>query len=201
MKTIFIDANVIADWFLIKDASDKIDELREDKILHDRLKNISYSYTLVEALMIETEGYHTVSSNLALAETFSIFFNEITCFKMYKLGIPLTMWSRRKAKQVLTDEEKYYAKESILNYLNILKKYFEIVDDIMDDEIYPKLVLDYGLRTHDALLLTTAICKKCSWFITRDADITNLRRKKGFSDTFGITPDLPQNFLRVVEHE
>jgi len=33
MESIFIDANVIADWFLIKDASDKIDELGEDKVL------------------------------------------------------------------------------------------------------------------------------------------------------------------------
>ncbi|MCD6171295.1 MAG: PIN domain-containing protein [Thermoplasmata archaeon] len=91
-------------------------------------------------------------------------------------------------------------RESIPKYLKELKRKIKVVDDKIDYEVYPKLVLEYKLRTHDAILLTTAILNDCIWFITNDKEIVGLnkrRRKSKFSEIFNISPDLPQNFLEL----
>ncbi|AEA47898.1 PIN domain-containing protein [Archaeoglobus veneficus] len=200
MEAIFLDSNVIANWILIKDFAQKFEELKDDKILNQRLENISYSYTLVEALL-ETDDYQAKVSNLTLAEVSHVLYNEILSLKMYRLGIPLTLWSKLRGKHDLTKEEKFLVKETIAKYLGELKSKVRVVNDTIDDEIYPKLILEYKLRTHDAILLTTAIFNECSWFITNDREIVELnrgKRKTKFSKIFGIVPDLPQNFLRAV---
>jgi len=168
METIFLDSNDIANWILI-----------------------------IEAL-IETGDYYVKSSNLALAEVFHVVYNEVVSLKMYKLGIPLTLWSKLRTKHDLSKEEKFLVKEVVSRHLKTLRNHAEIVSDIVDDEIYPKLVLEYKLRTHDAVLLTTAILNECSWFITNDREIVDLEKRRKFSKIFGIVPDLPQNFLREV---
>jgi len=56
MSMLFLDSNVIANWILIKDFAEKIKEIKKDKILRERFKAFSYSYTLVEALREENVG-------------------------------------------------------------------------------------------------------------------------------------------------
>jgi len=200
MKPIFLDSNVIANWILIADSAERLEEFRDEEILKERFENISYSYTLVEAL-IATEEYKVKTSNLAIGEVYHVIYNEILSQKMYRLGIPLTLWSKMREKHRLSESEKFLIKDSVSKHLRKLKKSVELVKEEVDDEIYPKLVLDYRLRTHDAILLTTAILNNCEWFITNDKEIVNLnrRRKASFSEVFKIIPDLPQNFLRVVQ--
>jgi len=197
MKTIFLDSNIIANWILIKEFTKRFEELKNDRILRKRLRGISYSYTLIEAL-IETGDYYVKSSNLALAEVFHVIYNEIVSLKMYRLGIPLTLWSKLRTKHDLSKEEKFLVKEAVSKHLKTFRDQAEVVSDVVDDEIYPKLVLEYKLRTHDAVLLTTAILNECSWFITNDREIVDLEKRRKFSKIFGIFPDLPQNFLREV---
>jgi len=116
---------------------------------------------------------------------------------MYKSGIPLTLWSKLRAKHDLSNEEKFTVREIVLNHLKTLRNHTEIVCDVIDEDVYPKLILEYKLRTHDSVLLATAILNGCSWFITNDREI--LEKKKKLSKTFRIVPDLPQNFLREVK--
>lgn len=199
MEKIFLDSNVIANWILIKDSAKKFKEFKDEKILRKRLENISYSYTLIEAL-INADEYEVETSNLAIGEVYHVIYNEILSLKMYRLGIPLTLWSKMREKQRLTETEKFLMKESITKYLKELKRKIKVVDDKIDYEVYPKLVLEYKLRTHDAILLTTAILNGCAWFITNDKEIVGLnkrKRKPTFSEIFNITPDLPQNFLEL----
>ncbi|HEX55136.1 MAG: hypothetical protein DRO95_00810 [Candidatus Altiarchaeales archaeon] len=199
MESIFLDSNVIANWILIKDSTKKFEDLKNEKILKQRLKNISYSYTLIEALL--TDEYRVKTSSLTLAEVSYVLYNEMLSLKMYGLGVPLTLWPKLRERHDLTREEKSSVREIIARYLKEFKKGVNIVNDTIDDMIYPKLILEYKLRTHDAVLLTTAILNKCSWFITNDKELVELnkgRRGSKFSNIFGIVPDLPQNFLRVV---
>lgn len=49
MESIFLDSNVIASWIFIKDFAKRFEELKEDKILRERLRGISHSYTLIES--------------------------------------------------------------------------------------------------------------------------------------------------------
>ena len=200
MKLVFLDSNVIANWILIADSAERLEEFRDEEILKERFENISYSYTLVEAL-IATGEYEIKTSNLAIGEVYHVIYNEILSQKMYRLGIPMTLWSKMREKHRLSESEKFLIKDSVSKHLRKLEKSVELVKDEVDDEIYPKLVLDYRLRTHDAILLTTAILNNCEWFITNDKEIVNLnrRRKASFSEVFKIIPDLPQNFLRVVQ--
>lgn len=141
METIFLDSNVIANWILIKDFAKRFEELKDDKILQERLRSISYSYALIEAL-IETSEYYVKSSNLALAEVFHVVYNEIVSLKMYRLGIPLTLWSKLRVKHDLSKEEKFLVREVVSKYLKTFRNYAEIVNDIVDEDIYPKLVLE-----------------------------------------------------------
>jgi len=119
----------------------RFEELKDDKILQERLRSISYSYALIEAL-IETSEYYVKSSNLALAEVFHVVYNEIVSLKMYRLGIPLTLWSKLRAKHDLSKEEKFLVREVVSKYLKTFRNYAEIVNDIVDEDIYPKLVLE-----------------------------------------------------------
>jgi len=201
MEKIFLDSNVIANWILIKDSAKKFEEFKDEKILRKRFENISYSYTLMEALMT-TDEYEVETSNLAMGEVYHIIYNEVLSLKMYQSGTPLTLWSKMREKQKLTETEKFLIRGATTKYLKELKKKITPTNDKIDDEVYPKLILEYRLRTHDAILLTTAILDDCTWFITNDKEIVKLNKRKrkiAFSEIFNITPDLPQNFLRVVK--
>ncbi|ATZ61820.2 MAG: hypothetical protein BME93_05125 [Methanosarcinales archaeon Met12] len=199
MNSVFLDSNVVANWILIKDSTNKFEELKKDEILKERLSNISYSHILVEALL-GTDEYYSKVSNLALAEVFYVLYTEISSLRMYRLGIPMTLWPKLR-KKYASEEDLYLIKEIVSKYIKELKNKIGIVNDEIDEEVYPKLVLDYRLRTHDAVLLTTSILNKCSWYITNDKEIVDLdkgRRKPKFSERFKISPELPQNFLREL---
>lgn len=209
MLRVFIDANVIANWILISSSANRVEELKDDKILSERFRAFSYSYVLIEALK-EDKTYKAATSTLALGEVYHVLYNEVLSLKMYRSGIPLTLWSKLRNKNDLTEDEKSIFWDTVRSYLNELKSFIAVVDDKVDDEIYPKLVLDYGLRPHDAILLTTAIKNRCEWFITNDSEIINLnkqktkKRKKSkppLSKLFNITPDFPQNFLKETKEE
>jgi len=128
------------------------------------------------------------------------------------MGVPLTLWSKLKNKHELTEEDKAIIKETIKNALNELEGSITIANDIVDSRIYPTLLIDYGLRSHDAILLTTEIVEKCEWFVTNEMEIILLdketkkgkKRRKGkprISKLFRIVPDSPQNFLTVSKGE
>lgn len=211
MSRVFIDANVIANWILISSSIGRLEELKEDKILNDRFKAFSYSYVLIEALK-ENNIYEAVTSILALGEVYHVLYNEVLSLKMYRSGIPLTLWSKLRNKNDLTEDEKSIFWDTVRSYLDELKSFIAVIDDKVDSEVYPKLVLDYGLRPHDAILLTTAVLNGCSWFITNDNEIIQLNRQKRKSkkrrkgkpplfELFNITPDSPQNFLREAKRK
>ncbi|WP_240910584.1 PIN domain-containing protein [Thermococcus sp. GR6] len=200
MDKIFLDSNVIANWILIKKAQEGNQELRKDKLLRERFKRFSYSYTLIEGLR-EISNYETLISPLVIAEVYHVVYNEVLSLKLYRLGIPLTLWSKLKNKHKLTEEEKFEIWEAVTKNIKELRKSVKIVNDEVDEEIYPKLLLDYNLRPHDAVLLTTAIINGCAWFITNDKEIVNLKRRKLFKDVLLTTPELPQNFLTVSKGE
>lgn len=211
MSKVFIDANVIANWILISSSANRLEELKDDKILSERFRAFSYSYVLIEALK-EDNTYEAVTSTLALGEVYHVLYNEVLSLKMYRSGIPLTLWSKLRNKNDLTEDEKSIFWDTVRSHLNELKSFIAVIDDNVDNEVYPKLVLDYGLRPHDAILLTTAVLNECKWFITNDSEIIQLnkrkpkgkKRRKGkppLSELFNITPDSPQNFLREAKRE
>jgi len=151
MPKVFIDANVIANWILIGSSIDRFEKLRNDKILNERFRALSHSYVLIEALKGDSV-YEAVTSTLVLGEVYHVLYNEVLSLKMYRSGIPLTLWSKLRSKNDLTEEEKSIFWDTVRSHLNELKSFIAVIDDKVDDEVYPKLVLDYGLRPHDAVL-------------------------------------------------
>lgn len=211
MSKVFIDANVIANWILISSSVERLEELRDDKILSERFRTFSYSYVLIEALK-EDDMYEAVTSTLAIGEVYHVLYNEVLSLKLYRSGIPITLLSKLRSKNDLTEDEKSLFWETVRSHLNELKSFIVVIDDNVNDEVYPKLVLDYGLRPHDAILLTTAVCNGCNWFITNDSEIIQLNKQKSkgkkrrkekppISKLFNIVPDSPQNFLRESKIE
>lgn len=150
-QKIFLDANVIANWILIKTASKSNLNIKDDKLLRDRLKGISYSHTLVEAIK-ELKEYKTLVSPLVIGEIYHVIYNEILALKMYRLGIPLTLWSKLRSKHKLKEEEKFAIWETITTSLKELGDVIIMVKDEVNEEVYPKLLLDYNLRPHGAVL-------------------------------------------------
>ncbi|WP_461864825.1 PIN domain-containing protein [Thermococcus sp.] len=211
MSKVFIDANVIANWILISSSAERLEELKDDKILSERFRAFSYSYVLIEALK-EDGTYESVTSTLAIGEVYHVLYNEVLSLKLYRSGIPITLWSKLRNKNDLTEDEKSIFWDIVRSHLNELNSFIAVIDDKVDDEMYPKLVLDYGLRPHDAVLLTTAVLNECKWFITNDSEIIQLNKQKPkgkkrrkekppVSELFNIVPDSPQNFLREAEME
>ena len=201
MSKVFIDVNVIANWILINSSINRLEELKYDKILNERFKAFSYSYVLIEALK-EDSVYEAVTSTLVLGEVYHVLYNEVLSLKMCRSGIPLMLWSKLRSKNDLTEDEKSIFWDTVRSHLNELKSFIAMIDDKVNDEVYPKLVLDYGLHPHDVIILTTAVLNGCKWFITNDNEIIQLnkqkpkskkqkKRKPPLSALFNITPDAP----------
>jgi predicted nucleic acid-binding protein len=101
---------------------------------------------------------------------------------MNKDGLPLSSWQRVKDSINLTREETEEVTKDILNFLDKFD-IFKTIDDNenicmliserFDYNLISELVLNHHFRTHDAILVSSAINSDCDFFITGDKSIRN----------------------------
>ncbi|RLI87444.1 MAG: hypothetical protein DRO98_04190 [Archaeoglobales archaeon] len=174
---IFLDANIIADWILIKNKAQEVTDETEDNVLTERYRYMGYSYKLIEK--IRSLGLKAYTSQLSIAEVFSVIYDDVINLKLFMKAIPTAAWNwlSIREKELLDDEEAYEIYEGILERFDELFLNVEIVDEVLDLELLSHLILKLGLRTHDALLLTTAILNGMDYFVTRDERLIRKTRK------------------------
>lgn len=194
----FLDANVIADWILVKKRRTSID-LEEDSVLSERYRNLGFSYNLIERLQsLKLEKY---TSQLAIGEIFSVIYDDAINLKLYMKGFPTVTWNRLgiREKEKLNEEEAYGIYKGIMERFDELFLFVEILDDVFDLEILSHLVLIRGIRTHDAILLTTAIFNEIDYFVTRDERLA--RKMRGSKNQFGLSILSPKTLLREISQK
>ena len=182
--TAFIDANVIADWILLRNLSRRrvdVDSAYTRSMPVKRYERIKSSYCLIEKLVkgAGEKRLRFITSQLAVNEVFYVLYDDVCSVKMYIEGIPTVMWPRFRDSIRLTEEEADELYRSILESFDEVfgGKQIEIVEDEANFEVFGFLVLRLGLRTHDATLMTTAILNKSDYFITRDRRILELSKE------------------------
>ncbi len=85
---IFLDANVIADWILLKNKDLK--NITSD-ILIERYRQFGYSYNLVERT-IRSGKKIAFTSELALAEVFGVIYDDAINMKLFAKAVPAASW-------------------------------------------------------------------------------------------------------------
>jgi predicted nucleic acid-binding protein len=196
---LFLDSNIIADWILVKN---RVSKKVKDDLLSQGYHYMCHSYKLIEEL-IDSE-VATVTSQLAISEVFSVLYDDAINMKLYMKAIPAAvwMWITFRNRERLNEEESLELHEGILKRFDDLfsDTKVELIEDEFNLEIYSYLVLRLGMKTHDAILLTTAILNEVSYFVTRDDRlIENTRRE--FRDKFDVKLSKPINALNVVKSE
>lgn len=179
MIKVFIDTNTIVHWLVIK----KMMEEHGKEIL-ERYKRLKQSYEFVEAVLSRKfKNAEFYISRLTLAEMTKAILDFIVYEKMRLDGVAAIYGMKYFKDYLLTDEEFDSFLEGIIEAFNVLESELNVLeDDLSDLEYYPFFVARAGLRTQDAILLTTAIRHEMDYFVTMDRDFHDLLEDKRIRD-------------------
>ncbi|EEB74353.1 PIN domain-containing protein [Thermococcus sp. AM4] len=179
MIKVFIDTNTIVHWLVIK----KMMEEHGKEIL-EKYKRLKQSYEFVEAVLSRKfKNAEFYISRLTLAEMTKAILDFIVYEKMRLDGVAAIYGMKYFKDYLLTDEEFDSFLEGIIEAFNVLESELNVLeDDLSDLEYYPFFVARAGLRTQDAILLTTAIRHEMDYFVTMDRDFHDLLEDKRIRD-------------------
>ncbi|GEM_PF-6304929 len=175
MVNVFIDTNTIVHWLIIK----KMMEEHGSGIL-EKYKRLKQSYEFVEVVLSgKFENAEFYISRLTLAEMTKAILDFIVYEKMRLDGVAAIYGMKYFKDYLLTDEEFKSFLEGIIEAFNVLEGKLNILEDDLSDLVYyPFFVARAGLRTQDAILLTTAIRHDMNYFVTMDRDFHDLLEDK-----------------------
>lgn len=179
MVKVFIDTNTIVHWLVIK----KMMEEHGTEIL-EKYRRLRQSYEFVEAVLSRKfKNAEFYISRLTLAEMTKAILDFIVYEKMRLDGVAAIYGMKYFKDYLLTDEEFDSFLEGIIEAFNVLESELNVLeDDLSDLEYYPFFVARAGLRTQDAILLTTAIRHEMDYFVTMDRDFHDLLEDKRIRD-------------------
>jgi predicted nucleic acid-binding protein len=173
LKKGYIDANIIADWMLVKGISDEeVGKLRDSVIA---------SHELIEHLF-ETEPFSAVISPWALAEAITSMKRSIISIKMIYANIPLVYYEDVSADPsfVINPKEcKLFddVVEDLMDRLSKCKSHILVESIEFESKSLSDLMLKYCLSADDALHLLLAQKYHCDFLITRDKHFTRIKNK------------------------
>lgn len=174
MTKSFIDTNIMVHWMILNKLKDERPNMSE---FLKEFKKIKPSFELIEIVKqntIENQFYFT--SSLSTSEIFYAILDEYRCRKMHLDGVPLSSWQRTKEKVELKNEDKKTLTNDIITFLKEFgiiepmekNKRISLLTEHFDYLLISKLVFENKIRTHDAILISTAINYGCDYFITGD---------------------------------
>jgi predicted nucleic acid-binding protein len=166
--------------------------------LFKRLSKQVPSYRLLEKVSVDPNLAGLVTSPVALAEIISVLFEEALEKKMYDQGIPFKYWERERYSEKLSESEQDDISDQLRYFESqfIASNQIEYVEDAYDFADVTPLVLHYRIDEYDALLVSTAIHKKCAFFITEDE-----RLRKALRRFTRITLTSAQNYLTNISRQ
>jgi predicted nucleic acid-binding protein len=195
---VFLDTNLFVDYLILLNLRGK-----RKKELKDRYKN-SYDF-MKKVITKKNSNFSFITSSLSRAEIYNSLLNEYRCDKMYKKGIPLNCWEHEKQKEKLEESEI----SDIVNSINLFTDsyiYFEgdkekrilSVLDAYNVKIFADLVMKFDVRTHDAIIVATAVDKKCECFITRDNRLRKQLKDKKYDKIELLCPEEASKLLLEI---
>jgi len=188
---LFLDTNLLVDYLILSNIKG-----RRKKELKDRYK---ISFQLVKNIIKnKNKRLSFITSSLSRAEIYRCLLNEYLCDLMYKKGVPVSCWEHEKWKEkigedsikeimktieLFTDKYICFEGEEIKD-----KKILSVLDTYKPD-IFIELIMKYKQKTHDSIILATAIEKKCKYIITRDNRLKNELKNKEYKKITLISPE------------
>ncbi|HDH81816.1 MAG TPA: PIN domain-containing protein [Thermoplasmatales archaeon] len=189
----FLDSNVIIDWIVISTKLEQDVDIEKGESIQARFREKSYAYTVVNLLLGEP-NVDVMTCDLALAESYGGVKNEIVCEKLYRRGIPYSMWKSHEKYEKLRGDDLDLFHSTMTKYFRKLKKSVRIARDIVDDDVFPLLYHKGNVGIYDSILITTAIMNGANIFITQDTRIVKLKNKAFYK--FGTEPIKPIILLK-----
>lgn len=182
----FIDTNILVHYLILSKANQR----KSKKTLWREFKKIKPSYDFVKkALENKNKKIKFITSPLAFSEIFYAIYDEYICRRLFLDGTPFSSWVRVRYKYKLEPKDVDELYKDIRNLKKTFQNKIDIDDDIYDFKFIQKLVLKYGLRTHDAVLFSTARNTNCSFFVTKDSDFLNNKELKKYKKLKIISPE------------
>ncbi len=199
MVKLFIDTNVFVHWIILTEIKR---ERPDDKELWTKFKKIKPSFEVLEMIKNNSiTGFTFFTSPLSLSEIFYSLLDEYRCRHMYRDGVPLSSWQKTRDRFILTGEEIKELTTDVINFLNEFdifkplstnKKVHLLTTEHVDYNLISKLILEKKFRTHDAVLISTAINSGCQYFTTEDKIIRD-------SKLDGIAIISPEKLLQIIK--
>ncbi|AAB91074.1 MULTISPECIES: hypothetical protein [Archaeoglobus] len=106
---IFLDANVIADWILLKNKNQDA----SDPLLTERYRHMAESFKLVEEILKLKEKV-SGTSQMAIAEVFGVIYDDAINMKLFREAVPASSWywfSIRERKALSEDSQQLFLME------------------------------------------------------------------------------------------
>lgn len=185
VKNFFLDTNVIIHYIIYEQLLKRKESIDKGTPSHQRYEAM---HKLVKKIIEFKDDTHMFFISLLVrAEFYYALFEEHKCREMYKGGIPLSSWQINKNKVKFKDD--------FLEDINLVIFEFEknIEDagkkkkkkiwsswDVYNYGFISWLAYKYNIKSHDAILLSTAIFNRCKYFVTSDKRLRDKFEKEKF---------------------
>jgi len=190
VETIFIDTNIFV-GYLILSGIKKTRKVDERKKLWKRYEKINPCLKFLSKVLRNKDNKNQfVTSPLVFSELPHAIHEEALCNKMWDDGVPFSSWFRVRERFIKLFEP-FEIKELKRDILKLYDKgNIEILEELYDLNMIPDFILDFGLKTQDAILFSTAINRKCNFFVSRDEDfLKNELLKKNYKKIKILSPE------------
>lgn len=180
----FIDTNVIIHHIILTKLLQRKEGIQKGTPRYERYKQ---AYEFIKKIMgleeyKEGDPFYFHTSFLAQSEFYYALLEEYKCDKMYKGGLPLSSWVSNKWSIKFNDQEIEEIVKDIgdfverwIYYEDTEQKKILSVQDEHGGDVIMDLIFKHKIRTHDAVLISTAVAWDCAYFVTSDKELRKLK--------------------------
>lgn len=178
MVKFFIDSNILANFIILN----SIIKTKKINVMSTKYSRFKESYNLVKKILLIKNNKFFFNSILSRTELYCAVLDEYKIRKLFLEGVPLSTWQRMKNDIFISKEEINDIKKAVSTFIeeNLSqegsdreKGAIESLLDPYDFNHIADLVFNNGLRTHDAILISTAVNNGLNFFVTSDSSIKN----------------------------
>lgn len=199
-----MDTNVIVQYIIFNQLSKRKEKLQKGTPSYERYE---MAHKLIKKVIdFDNEKVLFFISLLVRAEFYSALFEEYKCREMYKGGIPLGFWHITKNKVKLEDEHRNEINIAIAEFenQNVSEAKNKIWSswDVYHYPLISEFASRYNIRSHDSILISTAMFNHCDYFVTLDKRLIDTFKPDVI--TFGgrkiklISPDIACEIINKI---
>ena len=205
VKRFFLDTNVIVHHIIFDKLSKREDPIKKGTPPYERYET---AYKFIKKIITEKDSNVYFISLLVSGELCSALLDEYKCHEMYKGGIPLSSWNINKNHIKLDGEKRLDLAQAIVNFeSNNVCEANEEADkeenknkiwrswDVYNFPLIYEFGFDHDLKSHDSILLSTAMFNTCDYFITLDKKLTEIGKLRN------LVIINPQQAMEILNNE